>query len=202
MIKFYSVSHRLAIGISVGLLILSGILSFVVYSSCPALSAILASISAGCVTGIVFYIISNIRNNDIQKASEKLKEINEYYELANDTMTYCNKLYVANEYHKNDFEQLQKNIDKLQEYWDTMLNESQIPQKLGEEHRNKYSESMAKAIQKTNDIILQSQDTIAEATAEDCLFTDKQFCMETMKILFQPMLDLMRKERYYGKSFL
>ena len=99
-----------------------------------------------------------------------------------------------------EFKLIQKNVDKLQEYWDTMLNESSIPQRLDLECRKKYIIKMANAIEGINGLV--SQKEISNETAERCLFSITEFCMETMKLLFRPMLELLRKESYYNKSAL
>ena len=82
--KCFGRPHLRAIWWIVLAFLISGFLSFVTFKPCPALSAILASISAGCVTGIAFYVITNLRNNEVQATNEEFKSIKEYIVLAKD----------------------------------------------------------------------------------------------------------------------
>lgn len=56
--------HRMILYISI-ITIVSGVLSICLFCSLPAVSALLTSICAGCITGIVFYILANMRNNEM-----------------------------------------------------------------------------------------------------------------------------------------
>ena len=53
--------YRMILYISI-ITIVSGVLSICLFCSLPAVSALLTSICAGCITGIVFYILANVRN--------------------------------------------------------------------------------------------------------------------------------------------
>ena len=75
--KCFRRPHLRAIWWIVLAFLISGFLSIVIFQPCPAMSAILASICAGCVTGIAFYVITNLRNNEIQTTNEEFKTIEE-----------------------------------------------------------------------------------------------------------------------------
>ena len=53
--------YRMILYISI-ITIVSGVLSISLFCSLPAVAALLTSICAGCITGIVFYILANVRN--------------------------------------------------------------------------------------------------------------------------------------------
>ena len=51
--------HVITLIFAILLLVISGFLSLKLYGSSGAWSALFASVSAGCVTGIIFYILVN-----------------------------------------------------------------------------------------------------------------------------------------------
>ena len=73
--RFFGRPHHKAMAWIVLILVVTGVLSVVIFYQSPAISAILASISAGCITGIVFYIVSNIRSNEIHATIEDISFI-------------------------------------------------------------------------------------------------------------------------------
>ncbi len=78
--------HIRAIAWTVIVFLVTGVASVLLFECCGAISAILASISAGCVTGIVFFAITNIRNNELQGIKEEYEETGKQYHLARKTI--------------------------------------------------------------------------------------------------------------------
>ena len=56
------------------LMVASCALSLILFPIFPAWSAILASICAGCVTGIIFYLLTNMRNKVVLEEKEEYEK--------------------------------------------------------------------------------------------------------------------------------
>lgn len=72
------------------------IISFVIFDSCNWASGALVSTSCGCFTGLVFYFLSNVRNNKLSKLQKEYSQLQTVLEvLKNITNTAgCYKLKV------------------------------------------------------------------------------------------------------------
>ena len=81
--------HTRAIICTIIVFLVSGIASVALFSCCGAISAILASVCAGCATGIVFYVITNIRNNEIRAINEEYEEAGKNYQMAGEILRLC-----------------------------------------------------------------------------------------------------------------
>ena len=84
--------YRIAIFVIVAVLVITGALSLILYKYVPAVSALLASISAGCITGIVFYVLTNMRDNESRDITSESKDIESRYQLTRDTIKLCSVL--------------------------------------------------------------------------------------------------------------
>ena len=80
--------YRMILYISI-ITIVSGVLSICLFCSLPAVSALLTSICAGCITGIVFYILANVRNNEVNASREEWESLNEHYQIYQQTQKLC-----------------------------------------------------------------------------------------------------------------
>ena len=76
-----------SIGVFV-LFILLLILSFCTYEKCNWLSGVLVSASCGCFTGLIFYFLSNVRNNKEAKLKKEYLNIKLVYEILINIVNY------------------------------------------------------------------------------------------------------------------
>lgn len=56
-------------------------LSFLIYDYCNWASGVLVSTSCGCFTGLVFYFLSNIRNNKVAKLQKEYKQLKDVLDV-------------------------------------------------------------------------------------------------------------------------
>jgi len=73
------------------LLVISGFLSLKLYDSSGAWSALFASVSAGCVTGIIFYLLVNLRDNEMRNNKEEFEAIEKNYKILRETTRLCSE---------------------------------------------------------------------------------------------------------------
>ena len=94
-------------------------LSFLIYDYCNWASGALVSTSCGCFTGLVFYFLSNIRNNKVaklQKEYKQLKDVLDVIRNITNTASYykLKALYGSNRDIFEDRENVYLLIDELE----------------------------------------------------------------------------------------
>ena len=93
--------------------IVSGALSIYLFRSLPAISALLTSVCAGCITGIVFYILANMRSNEMNASREEWESLNEHYEICRQTQKLCLAVVTDSDVSKENITQICANTRKL-----------------------------------------------------------------------------------------
>lgn len=104
-------------------------LSFLIFDYNNWLSSALVSTSCGCFTGLVFYFLSNIRNNKFAKLQKEYKQLQESFENINNILNTvrCYKfkgLYVGQKGIWMDRENIAIWLDELE------FNRNHLPRKL------------------------------------------------------------------------
>ena len=135
-VRIFKMSHFwwsiVILSIALGILIIS----FFLYECMPWLSGTLTSISCGCFTGLVFYFLTNIRNNKLVKLQKEYKQIKDTFVVANSILNIikCYKFKGLNINKKDiweDRERISLSIDELEIYRNRISGELYdiIPQK-------------------------------------------------------------------------
>lgn len=191
--KFFGRPHLRAIGWIFLVFLISGFLSFVTFKPSPALSAILASICAGCITGIAFYVITNLRNNEIRATSEEYKSIEEHIALTKDAEHLGMRMIESiekDEDYRPELGNLKKYTDKLNIYMGTMFIYLPKATKLIKDFPADYTEK-----EESLSAAFEYLETENEESEKDKailhLLKIMQFCVATRGILLEPMLELM-----------
>ena len=104
--------HRMILYISI-ITIVSGVLSISLFYSLPAVAALLTSICAGCITGIVFYILANMRNNEMNASREEWEFLNEHYQICQQTQKLCLTVVTNSDVSKENIAQICADTRKL-----------------------------------------------------------------------------------------
>ena len=97
--------YRMILYISI-ITIVFGVLSICLFCSLPAVSALLTSICAGCITGIVFYILANVRNNEMNASREEWESLNEHYQICQQTQKLCLTVVTNSDVSKENIAQI------------------------------------------------------------------------------------------------
>ena len=191
--KCFGRPHLRAIGWIVLVFLISGFLSFVTYTHYPAISAILASICAGCVTGIAFYAISNLRNNEIKATNEEFKSIKENIALARKAAHLCMQMIESienDEDFRSELDNLKEYTKNLAVYMGTMFIDSPKTTKLIKDLPAAYAEkeeSLSAAFQ----YLESEKEDFDKKQAVSYLLRILQFCVATKEILLEPEIELM-----------
>lgn len=186
--------HHRAIGWIVLVFLISGFLSFVTYNPFPAMSAILASICAGCVTGIAFYVITNLRNNEVQATSEEYNSIKEHITLTKDAEHLGMRIIESvekDEDYRSELDNLKKLTDKLTAYMGTMFIDSPKTTKLIKDFPADYSEKV-ESLSAAFEYLEAENEEPEKDKAILHLLKIMQFCVTTRGILLEPMIELMK----------
>lgn len=193
--------HIRAIICTIFVMLVSGVASIALFNCYGAISAILASICAGCVTGIVFYVITNARNNEIWAIREEYEEAQRHYKEASRIMRLCFNV-IENTSNEEAIEEICKSTKKLDTYMATICFDAsrttQIIKDFPPDYNEK-AESASKAIvlleeSEKNDL---DEKQIQKALAEVMLY-----CSTTKDILLEPWIELMRETAHLEKAVL
>ena len=191
--------YRIAIVVIVAVLVITGALSLILYNNAPAVSALLASISAGCITGIVFYVLTNMRDNESRDIAAESKYIECKYQLTRDTINLCKVLLDDNKNNaseQNILKAIKNNVKELANYMGFLPNDSPKVYELIGEYPPEYSECMMKAVE----VVDFSNDITSREGKETLIKAVLHFCNETRNILFDPMVELMLGINEFEKS--
>ena len=196
--------HHRAIGWIVLVFLISGFLSFVTFKPCPAMSAILASICAGCVTGIAFYVITNLRNNEVRATSEEYNSIKEHITLTKDAEHLGMQMIESiekDEDYRSELDHLKKLTRKLSIYMATMFIDLPKATKLIKDFPADYAEKEESLSAAFEYLEAENEEPEKNKTII-CLLTIMQFCVSTRGILLEPMIELMKDVWSLEKSVL
>lgn len=202
--KFFGRPHHRAIGWIFLVFLISGFLSFVTFKPSPALSAILASICAGCVTGIAFYVITNLRNNEIQATNEEFKSIKEHIALTKDAEHLGMRMIESiekDEDYRPELDHLKKLTDKLSIYMATMFIDLPKATKLIKDFPADYAEKQ-ESLSAAFEYLEAENEEPEKDKAILYLLKIMQFCVATRGILLEPMIKLMEDVWSLEKSVL
>ena len=183
--KCFGLPHHRAIGWIVLVFLISGFLSFATFEPCPAMSAILASICAGCVTGIAFYVITNLRNNEVQATSEEYNSIKEHITLTKDAEHLGMRIIESvekNEDYRSELSNLKKYTNKLTVYMGTMFIDSPKTTKLIKDFPADYLEKV-ESLSAAFEYLESENEESEKEKAILHLLKIMQFCFATRSIL-------------------
>lgn len=191
--------YRIAIFVIIAVLVITGALSLILYKYAPAVSALLASISAGCVTGIVFYVLTNMRDNESRDITAESKNIQSRYTLTRDTINLCSVLLDTNQNDESEqktIEAIKNNVKELANYMGSLPIDSPKVYELIGKYPPEYSECMMKAIK----VVDSSNDITSSEERITLIQAVLPFCAESRKLLFDPMIELMIGINEFEKS--
>ena len=187
------------------LLIASGVLSLVLYDIFPAWSALFASISAGCVTGIIFYLLVNIRNNELRDVKKEFEDAEKYRQISKKVVRLCFECIENNELYKLHIPQIIDYVGELELYVSTLVFDRprtiNLINSFTEDFVERYKETSS-SISLLKDFCLSdecSHDTISIRVA---LIQIINFCAQVENMLFKPMLSLMEESFELDSSIL
>lgn len=193
-----------AIGWSIIVLIVSGIISVVIYEKCKAISAILASICAGCVTGIVFYVITNIRNNEVQSTNEEYESIKEHWDLVKKIEDLCSAAIqntVDGEVlHDPLLNVIKDNLNEIVYFMSVMFIDLPKTTKLIKDYPKDYVDEIKQISSATDPI--NSKEELDKEQVLAYLCSILTFCADTRRILLGPMMELMKEVYSLEKSVI
>lgn len=176
------------------LLIVSGVLSLVLYDIFPAWSALFTSISAGCVTGIIFYILVNIRNNEFRDVKEEFEEAEKYRQISKKVIHMCFECVENMDLYKVHMPQIIGNVQQLSLYISTLFFDHPRTVKLIKNFNNdfveKYKETQV-SIALLKDFCLSDECSLDTISIKPALIQIISFCSQTENMLLDPMLNLM-----------
>ena len=191
--------YRIAIFVIVAVLVITGALSLILYKYAPAVSALLASISAGCITGIVFYVLTNMRDNESRDITAESNNIQCRYSLTRDTINLCSVLIDTNQNDESEqktTEAIKNNVKELANYMGSLPIDSPKVYELIGKYPPEYSECMMKAVE----VVDSSNDLNSREGKASLIQAVLPFCAETRKLLFDPMVELMIGINEFEKS--
>lgn len=169
-------------------LIFTGVLSILLYNHYPAYSAILASINAGCVTGIAFYLLANIRNREIYEENDEYETIEMYYKMAEETSSFCTQCVIWPERFQELFPQIKNNVNSLAFYMGTMFDSTPRVTKMIRKYPSDYYEEYVQV-----DSIIETASSQGKSFTSNEIAQILDFCSQTKTILFAPMIELMKR---------
>lgn len=193
-------SHIRAIIWTILVLIISGIASIALFNCCGALSAILASICAGCVTGIVFFVITNKRNNEIGEINEEFEETRRQCKEARRIKRLC-KDAIENPHNSEEtIEEICRSTKKLEIYMSTICFDAPKTTQIIKDYPpdyNELEESASKAI-----ALLESsaENGLSEEQIKMALAEIMLYCSATEGILLKPWIHLMSEIKHLEEA--
>lgn len=192
--------HTRAIIWTIIVFLVSGVASVALFCCCGAISAILASICAGCATGIVFYVITNIRNNEIRAINEEYEEAGKNYQIAGDIIHLCTDTIEGNEFSEERVKDICKRTNRLITYVSTLCFDAPKTTELIKDFSSEYVEQAKKAsntieMLEKNETLDLTKDQVAAA-----LMVIMDFCEATRSMLIKPWIKLMSEYAHLEKS--
>lgn len=175
--------------------------SILLFNSCGAISAILASISAGCFTGIVFYIVTNLRNNEIQGVNKELEKADEKYELAKKTMKLCRDSIENISNSKKRISNICRHTGTLIAAMSALCFDAPRTTKIIKDYPQDYAEKV-KLADSAKELLQKEESDLNEEEAKMALANIMLFCSATKGILLEPMLELMIENARLENSVL
>ena len=179
--------HVRAILYTVIVFVVAGGAAIALYERNGAVSSILASISAGCITGIVFYMISNLRNNEIRATKDEYEELEKHYQLARQTTRLCVE---ALEQENRDIETIKSNMNKLMMYMGCLFIDepktSSLVKKVPEETKQRYYDAVSVLTNATA-----VDENASEEALKEYLRQDISFCSAIQDLLLEPLITMM-----------
>ena len=187
------------------LLVISGVLSLVLYDVSPAWSALFTSISAGCVTGIIFYLLVNIRNNELRDVKEEFEEAEKHRQISKKVIHMCLECIENNDLYTAHIPQIIDDFEELALYLSTLLYDCPRTIKLikdfNKDFVEKYKETQV-SISLLKDFSSSNECLYDNISIKHDLLQIISFCMQTENMLFEPMLELMKESCELDRSIL
>ena len=192
--------HIRAIAFVILIYIVSGFLSVILYGCCEAIAAIFASICAGCVTGIVFYVITNIRNNEIQATKEEYKEADKYYHLASTIIRLCSDTISSISCSEEKIRDICSSSNDLLTYISTLCFDAPRTTRIIKDYTSEYNKTVDSAFEAIKTLEKNITDEKMEKQCQKALMDIMLFCEATKGILLKPWIQLMSEVSQFEKS--
>ena len=177
--------------------IVSGALSIYLFRSLPAISALLTSVCAGCITGIVFYILANMRSNAMNASREEWESLNEHYEICRQTQKLCLAVVTDSDVSKENITQICANTRKLFRFMACLCVDLPRAARIIKDYPPDYLEHLKKADAAITD--LETMQELSERKMED-MVDILPFIVQTEGIIMTPWLKLMENVTYLESS--
>ncbi len=184
------------------LMVVSCALSLILFPIFPAWSAILASICAGCVTGIIFYLLTNMRNKVVLEEKEEYESIEKYNKLAKNTWDLCLECIVYPDTYKARISRIKQNVDELSIYMGTMFIDAPKTAALIEDFPADYVDKLSAAQQSIKVLSSFADNPASENDVIKAFIPIIRFCQDTHNILIEPMVELMCDADKLNRSIL
>ena len=194
--------HIRAIAWIIVIFILSGFLTFILIDWREAAAATLASICAGCITGIAFYVITNKRNNEIQATKEEREEADKKYQLARDIMHLCSDTIGCYPYPEKNIKDICSTTKKLLTYVGTICFDAPKITKIIQDFPSEYNEKVEQAADAIDMLEKTEADGYTKEQGNKALMDIMEFCEATKGILLKPHIQLMLQAAKLEKSNL
>ena len=166
------------------------------------MSSILASICAGCVTGIVFYVITNMRNNEILATKEEFEEANKNYVLARRIMHLCNDIIIGAPYVESKIKEICSLTNKLLTYMGTLCFDALRTTKIIKNYPKEYIKKTESALKAIEELEKNAIDTLNDEQVKNDLMDIMLFCSATTDVLIEPWIRLMSNVDQFEKSVM
>ncbi len=180
--------------------IISGVLSIALYNCCGAVSSILASICAGCATGIAFYVITNKRNNEIQVTKEELEQAKKNYELARRIMHLCTDTITGSSDSESNIRDICSLTNKLLTYMGTVCFDAPRTTRIIKNYSKEYIEKTESAFKAIDELEKNAIETLNNEQIKKDLVDIMLFCSATKSVLIGPWTLLMSDVDQFEKS--
>ena len=184
------------------LMFVSGALSLILFPISPAWSAILASICAGCVTGIIFFLLTNMRNKATHEENEEFKSIKKFNKLAKDTRDLCLACIDNPDGYQEHFRKIKQNVDELGIYMGTLFIDAPKTAALIKDFPADYVDKLSAAKRSIKTVSSFADHPVSENDLIHAFIPIVLFCQETHDILIEPMEVLLRDTDKLNRSIL
>lgn len=188
--------YRMILYISI-ITIVSGVLSICLFCSLPAVSALLTSICAGCITGIVFYILANVRNNEMNASREEWESLNEHYQICQQTQKLCLTVVTNSDVSKENIAQICANTRKLFRFMACLCIDLPRAARIIKDYPLDYLEHLKRADAAITD--LETMQELSERKPKG-MMDILPFISQTEEIIITPWLKLMENVAYLESS--
>lgn len=192
--------HVRAIIWTIVVCIISGVLSIALIDCREAIAAILASICAGCVTGVAFYVITNKRNNEIRVTKEEYDEANKNYELARRIMHLCSDAITGVPDSEKNIKDICDLTSDLLTYMATLCFDAPKTTKIIKDYSKEYGEKTESAFKAIDELEKKALVPLDEDQINKDLGNIMLFCSATKGVLIEPWIQLMSDVDQLEKS--